>query len=215
MFYGFIREYHEKDAPHCPRLDISKTKAVTAILDGQQRLTALNIGLRGSHAKKKKYRVERQRQRLSRASPASESAHGHAENDLGMIFDFRFFGDPPAPVLTASETDQPQFWYPVSEIFAQKNPIAASKFLLEAGLGAADAVATDRLGRLYEVVHNEKLISLYREDEQDIDRVLDIFIRVNGGQAAVTVRSAVVDRYSAIRRARRAGAARCTLSSTI
>lgn len=67
----------------------------------------------------------------------------------------------------------------MSEIFAQSNPIGATKFLLEAGVGAADAAAADRLGRLYEVVHNEKLVSFFREDQQDIDRVLDIFIRVN------------------------------------
>jgi hypothetical protein len=178
-FYGFIRDYHQLKAPHCPLLDVPTDQAVTAILDGQQRLTSLNIGLRGSYARKKKY-----------AWSGTESAYparrlhlnllaDAPENDLGMVFDFRFFEEPPAPVLTASEADRPQFWYPVSEIFEQKNPIAASKFLLEAGLGAADADATDRLGRLYEVVHNEKLISLYREDDQDIDRVLDIFIRVN------------------------------------
>ncbi|MEO8424866.1 MAG: DUF262 domain-containing protein, partial [Actinomycetota bacterium] len=49
-FYGFIREYHEKDHPHCPVLDLPKDKTVIAVLDGQQRLTALNIGLRGYFA---------------------------------------------------------------------------------------------------------------------------------------------------------------------
>src|SRR5690242_18556641 len=49
-FYGFIRDYHQRKSPHCPVLDLPSGKSVTAILDGQQRLTALNIGLRGSHA---------------------------------------------------------------------------------------------------------------------------------------------------------------------
>ena len=52
VFYGFIRDYHELRSPHCPRLDMPPDRPVTAILDGQQRLTALNIGLRGSHAEK-------------------------------------------------------------------------------------------------------------------------------------------------------------------
>ncbi len=46
-FYGFIRDYHELIAPHCPVLDLPTGKGVTAILDGQQRLTSLNVGLRG------------------------------------------------------------------------------------------------------------------------------------------------------------------------
>ena len=52
QFYGFVRDYHQVDAPHCPRLGEMPARDVTAVLDGQQRLTALNIGLRGSMARK-------------------------------------------------------------------------------------------------------------------------------------------------------------------
>ena len=51
-FYGFLREYNEFDNRHNPTLDIAPGQAVTAILDGQQRLTSLNVGLRGSYAYK-------------------------------------------------------------------------------------------------------------------------------------------------------------------
>ena len=49
-FYDFVRHYHERDNPHCPVLDQLPNQPLIAILDGQQRLTALNIGLRGSIA---------------------------------------------------------------------------------------------------------------------------------------------------------------------
>ena len=49
-FYGFVQNYHERDAPHCPELGALPNRELTAVLDGQQRLTALNIGLRGSMA---------------------------------------------------------------------------------------------------------------------------------------------------------------------
>lgn len=180
-FYGFMREYHQLDSPHCPVLDLPTNQPVTAILDGQQRLTSLSIGLRGTYAKRKKYgwrdnpdAYPVRRLWLNLLSDAPE-------NELGMVHDFRFFAEPPEPVLGLNETsdDRPQYWYPVAKIFNESNPIRASRFLLEAGLGAADAVAADRLGRLYEVVHNEKLVGFFREDEQDIDRTLDIFFRVN------------------------------------
>ena len=55
-WYDFVREYHQKDNPHCPELATVHDKPLTAVLDGQQRLTAFNIGLRGSMALKLPYR---------------------------------------------------------------------------------------------------------------------------------------------------------------
>lgn len=52
VFYDFIRDYHALHARHCPTLALPEPRPVTAILDGQQRLTSLNIGLNGSHAEK-------------------------------------------------------------------------------------------------------------------------------------------------------------------
>ena len=52
-FYDFVLDYHERDTPHCPQLGPLPDKQLTAVLDGQQRLTALNIGLRGSMAWKR------------------------------------------------------------------------------------------------------------------------------------------------------------------
>ena len=49
-FYGFVRDYHQRDNPHCPQLPQFHNTDLTAVLDGQQRLTALNIGLCGSMA---------------------------------------------------------------------------------------------------------------------------------------------------------------------
>lgn len=40
-FYGFLREYNEFSNRHNPTLDIAPGQSVTAILDGQQRLTGL------------------------------------------------------------------------------------------------------------------------------------------------------------------------------
>ena len=55
-FFDFVRNYHQRDNPHCPPLPEMPNRQLTAVLDGQQRLTALNIGLRGSIARKLPYR---------------------------------------------------------------------------------------------------------------------------------------------------------------
>ena len=49
---GSSESITQRDNAHCPDLGILHDKALTAVLDGQQRLTAFNIGLRGSMAVK-------------------------------------------------------------------------------------------------------------------------------------------------------------------
>ena len=55
-YYGFVREYHQRDNPHCPDLGPLPNQQIMAVLDGQQRLTAFNIGLRGSMSVKRPYK---------------------------------------------------------------------------------------------------------------------------------------------------------------
>ena len=55
-FFDFVRDYHQRDNPHCPPLPDLRDRQVTAVLDGQQRLTALNVGLYGSMARKLPYK---------------------------------------------------------------------------------------------------------------------------------------------------------------
>lgn len=178
-FHGFMRNYHQRDAPYCPMLDLPNDQSVTAILDGQQRLTALNIGLRGSHAKRRKYGWKHNPNAYPKRTLYLNLLGDAPENELGMAYDFRFFEVPPGPQLAMDGDSAPALWYPVRSIFDASNPIDATKFLLRAGIGDEHSTAADRLGRLYELVHNEKVLSFFREDDQDVDRVLDIFIRVN------------------------------------
>jgi uncharacterized protein with ParB-like and HNH nuclease domain len=54
-FYEFLREYHERDCRHNTKASVIGSESITAILDGQQRLTSLYIGLMGAYAYKKPY----------------------------------------------------------------------------------------------------------------------------------------------------------------
>ena len=54
-FYRFLDNYHQRKQRHNTRIKLSGVESVTAILDGQQRLTSLYVGLQGSYASKKKY----------------------------------------------------------------------------------------------------------------------------------------------------------------
>lgn len=172
VFYGFIRDHDERNAPHCPKLDVPRDSPVTAILDGQQRLTALNVGLRGSHAEKLPRRWARKadaypekRLYLSLTGPA-------AENELGIEYDFRF--------LTKDEAADGKTWFPVCDITAYTDAPAIFTYLRGQDVADID-YAFPALERLRKVVREEGVISYYEEEGQDLDKVLNIFVRVNSG----------------------------------
>jgi len=52
QFYEFIRNYHERDNIHNPKANVTGEESIISILDGQQRLTAFYIALKGSYAEK-------------------------------------------------------------------------------------------------------------------------------------------------------------------
>lgn len=172
-FYDFVRTYHAKNSPHCPTLEIERGRDVTAILDGQQRLTALNIGLRGSYAE----RLPRMRHNNPLAYPTKRLhinllAHGD-DDELELAYHFRF--------LTSDEAkarDEHTFWFPVSEIRSIDE--GAQVFDITARHELPNA-AGRVLFKLYEVVKRQTLINYFEEEDQSLQKVLNIFIRVNSG----------------------------------
>ncbi|MEV6055239.1 DUF262 domain-containing protein [Streptomyces sp. NPDC052107] len=89
-FYDFMRDYHERDNAHCAPTGPLGNRAITAILDGQQRLTALNIGLCGSFTAK----LPRLWANNPLAYPKKvlylNLLHRGHDDDLGVEYDFRF-----------------------------------------------------------------------------------------------------------------------------
>jgi hypothetical protein len=104
-FYEFLTNYHERDNPYAYKATVPAGGGTTAVLDGQQRLTSLNIALYGSFAEKKKYA-----------------------------------------------------WW-----------------------NSPDAFPVKRLYDLYRAVRDLKPINYFLVTDQDADKVLEIFVRVNSG----------------------------------
>jgi Protein of unknown function DUF262 len=175
-FYGFLRDYHEKHHPYSQVLDLTSDHAVNALLDGQQRLTSLNIGLRGSFASRvsggwwqneKSFPIKRLY--INVLAEASE-------NELGIRYDFR--------MLTEAQAQAPEdgsaHWFPVHRIYEIQGFPGLMAELAARELGNQE-FASELVGRLYEAVHSTPALYFYEEDDQDVEKVLDIFIRVNSG----------------------------------
>lgn len=172
QFYEFVRDYHEKSSRHNPKADLHGVQGLTAVLDGQQRLTSLYIGLRGSYAFRTKggwWSVEGnfpiRRLYLDLLAP---------DDDWDGGFNFKF--------LTTDERDkQPERWFRVGDVLDFEGHKDVNRYLNSRPELAGVTFASDTLFDLYEAIRVKSVMNYYLEKGQDLDKVLNIFIRVNSG----------------------------------
>lgn len=179
-FYEFVKDYHERDNFHNEKADYILDEDTLAVLDGQQRLTSLYIGVMGSYAGK-----------LQRKSWDDDNAYPVKKLYLNLLayaddstdYDFAF--------LTTEEAlnkDEKHFWFLVNDILKFKSLSDVLQFLMENNLtntsiydSQACLFSNRTLSKLYEVIHVSKTISFYLEQSDDLNKVLNIFLRINNG----------------------------------
>ena len=177
QFYDFVLDYHERDRPHCPRIGEMPNRDIIAVLDGQQRLTALNIGLRGSLAMKLPYKRWSSNDAFPTCYLYLDLLWAPSEDDdVGMRYQFEF--------LTPEQANSRDgCWFRVCDILALEDSGPAMTAWLEGcDLGDQPIWSAHKvLHRLFEVVRNLFLVSFYEERSQELEKVLQIFIRTNSG----------------------------------
>ncbi len=178
-FYEFLRQYHERKQVHNPKASVSGEEGVTAVLDGQQRLTSIYIALKGTYA----YKIPRKRWDNDQAYPERKlhlNILSPSTNE-GREFDFEFL-----TADEANENNETTFWFPVPNILDLKELEDISNFLIENGIFSdypkeIASFANKALSKLYKVIHIDPSISYFLEKSQQLDKVLNIFIRINSG----------------------------------
>ncbi len=85
-FYDFMLDYHESNNPHCKPIGAVTRDEVVAVLDGQQRLTGLNIGLRGSYAYKLPRLWRKNKDAFPKQETIPESSADVEENEQNMQY---------------------------------------------------------------------------------------------------------------------------------
>ncbi|MCK5296551.1 MAG: DUF262 domain-containing protein, partial [Alphaproteobacteria bacterium] len=182
-FYEFIREYHEKTNKHNAKANINGRQNITAILDGQQRLTSLFIGLKGSYSYKT-YRMRADNPRAYTERKLYINLVREAKDNSGKKYNFQFLTEDEANI---KDTDN--YWFCVGEILNFKEYSDITNYLIanityndDYNYNKQQGLLSNRiLSRLYEVVHVKGIISYYQEKSQELDKVLNIFIRINSG----------------------------------
>lgn len=178
QFYEFIKDYHERDRKHNPKASISRYDDVTAVLDGQQRLTALYIGLKGTYARK----LPRRWRQSDSAFPEKELYVNllKASDAEDMKYDFRFLTQ-----TEAGHRDENTYWFKVGHILDIQKEYEVNEYLIQNGLLRTDEqksiFANETLFKLHYVIHKAGSINFYLEKDQETDKVLNIFIRINSG----------------------------------
>ncbi len=176
-FYRFLRSYRERYNIHNEDASVDGMGNFTAVLDGQQRLTSLYIGLKGSYAYKEKHRhwVDDDWSIPCRHLYLN-IAHQLVDQDEedGRTYEFSF--------LKESDTGKVDIyrgeWFRVGKILDLKNIATFNRYVTEQKLGEASIAI---MARLQEVIFSDRVINYFLEKEQDLHKALNIFIRINSG----------------------------------
>ena len=178
QFYEFVRDYHERDNRHNQKANLKGTNSITAILDGQQRLTSLYIGLKGSYA----YKMPRMRWDNNDAFPKRLLCINllSKPEDDDLEFNFKF--------LTKEEysiKDDNNLWFVVGDILEFSSLADVNNYLIKSGVFQKEekkaVFANETLCKLFQVINMNKSINFFLEKSETLDKVLNIFIRVNSG----------------------------------
>ncbi len=138
------------------------------VLDGQQRLTSLYIGIKGTRTLKK------ERARYDNPNAYEEKRlylnlkHQPNMDNPEDNYQFEFHAQKP-------ENDKKHFWFKVGDILELKSVV---NYTREHNLGNEESELLETLNK---AVHDKQLISYFEETEKNLNKVLNIFIRVNSG----------------------------------
>lgn len=160
-------------------------REITLVLDGQQRLTSLLIGLRGTYTIKLKHKRWDSpgawvKQRLY-LNLLKDPGNDDESDDLGVTYGFKFFTESPQNTESA-------YWLKVGTVLDFDDEDAFHNMkddVIDSLPGTitrdVEKIFRKNIERLYRLVWMDEVISYYTEKNQSYDRVLDIFIRANDG----------------------------------
>ena len=184
-FNSFMQDVDQIDGETRGERVFAKKNRATAVLDGQQRITSIAIGLKGSYRSK---------------VPAARKEGGEAPKRylaLNLLakeecFEFEFRSE-----SEITEADDSHYWYRVSRMLTDGD--ARDKSKISNYLRSLDGVssnpvfqstlvflnAASLLQRLYEVVYDDQL-SYFPIVNKDLSEAVEIFNRVNSKASRLT-----------------------------
>lgn len=137
-------------------------------LDGQQRLTSLYIGLKGTRTLRKKWAKNDNPNAYEEKCLYLNLKHQPNMDKPEDNYQFEFHAQKP-------ENDEEHWWFKVGDILELKSVV---NYTREHNLGNEESELLETLNKAF---HDKQLISFFEETEKNLNKVLNIFIRVNSG----------------------------------
>ena len=189
-FYKFIQEYHERDSKN-EVAQFPRKKGIIGVLDGQQRISSIYIALQGSYAYKRPYYPWNSENAFpKRRLFLNLLYNGSNKEELKYKFEF-------LPIEEKAKMDKENLWIDVRNVLIWGNDPDIDAYYEEL-LEKANELESDEARKETQeaIVNNKKtikhslrilhkrmvleeLINYYEIKEQDLDSILDIFVRVN------------------------------------
>lgn len=189
-FYEFISNYNEKNALEFMQTKVEKPSCkdrLTAVLDGQQRLSSLYCALRGSYALKTS-------KRLSPDDPYPKrelylNLLYSCKSEMDDKYEFKFITK-----KEADTKDKNHCWLRVKDVIAwsdstsgrnevKKKAKAIARKIEDEGFTNLTEEQYDDIEStielLWERLVTEELITYFEIKKESLDDILDIFVRVN------------------------------------
>ena len=159
-FYGFLTKFKERFSEDNEEVATNGCSDFEAVIDGQQRLSSLYIGLRGSYAYKmpRKWWYEDEKNLPTRRLYLNLSAPVKQQYDNQKIYDFRFLSKD--DLLTFKKNQTEDVWFEVGTILNLSSIAELNKYIRENKL-ENNSYACETLEKLYECVRVKKTINYY------------------------------------------------------
>lgn len=181
-FYKFIQDYHQRDRAWnevAPKPDLREK--FIGVLDGQQRLNSMYVALQGSYA----YRRKHGRWNDDGAFPQrflyiNLFYKPGDDDENGLAFQFSFL-----TAEEAKEVDDTQFWFQVKKVLTWKDQGAVYGEISQAAQRHQEyqqklqCDCGPMLATLWQRLCADDIINYFKIGEQELDKVVDIFVRVN------------------------------------
>ena len=183
-FYEFLREYRETFQTHGRECGPANENAARlAVLDGQQRITSLYIGFCGSFAWRG-YRM-RYDDNSEYARPTrklylnlSKTLDENDEEDARVYqFEFKTREDTNGWEDIHADREGMQ-WFRVGKIW-DLTALNLHEFFRQNDFLNKSKTARDLLLKLFDILNTSHPINYYLEEENDLHKALNIFIRIN------------------------------------
>lgn len=176
-FYDFIqdfREFYKEENPEIKNNEIEKD--FYSVIDGQQRLASIFIGLKGSYAyKRPSENWEDNEDSLPTRHLYINIQRPVKDQENEKTYDFRFLSKDDLQRLNDKDLYN---WYKVGDILKIEEFHDLFKFIADEDL-VENKFAIETLSLMFSKFNKEAIISYYLESEQNFNEILEIFTRTN------------------------------------